>query len=291
MTEPLLLKTALGKHAHVAALKDGRVKSDRVKLEFHEFEPLPEAFRTMVRGGDLDMSEMAVVTHLLAHHFGKPITGLAFPLWSRLPHTNLVCAEGSSTDGPKDLDNNTLGVRAYAQTSGVWVRGVLQHEYGVDLGTIDWLTMEDAHLIEYQDPPFCARNVSTKGLRQLMLDGKLAAIMGERVVDPTGIRPVIPEAEQAAHDWIARQGHGAINHILSVKTELLREHPWLAAELGLMFAEARDIALAEGAEAPPEYGLEASRASLQMCLDFSAEQQITPRRYMVDDMFVSEASA
>jgi 4,5-dihydroxyphthalate decarboxylase len=286
LTAPLILKTALGKHAHVAPLKDGRVTSKRVTLVFHEFEPLPDAFRTMVRGGDLDVSEMAVVTHLLAHRFGKPITGIAIPLWSRLPHVNLVCAPESDITGPKSLEGRLLGVRAYAQTSGVWVRGILQNDYGVDLGSIRWLTMEDAHLTEYDDPGFCMRNAGGKGLRQLMLDGELAAIMGERVVDPGGIRTVIPDAEGAAHDWIERNGHGAINHILSVKSDLLRQHDWLAAELSRMFNEAREIAIGEGAEAPPDYGVEACRASLQMCLDFSAEQQITQRRYFVDEMFV-----
>lgn len=282
----LALRIALGNHAHVAPLRDGRVSSSRVAFEFRDFHPLPDAFRAMVRGGDLDVSEMAVVTHLLAHHFGKPVTGLAIPLWSRLPHVNLVCKEASAISGPKDLEGTLSGVRAYAQTSGVWVRGILQHDYGVDLGAIRWLTMEDAHLAEFVDPPNCRRNTGGRGLRKLLFDGELAAIMGERVVDPGGIRPVIADAEDAAHAWIARNGHGAINHILSVRTDLLKTHVWLAAELGRLFDEAREIAVAEGADAPPEYGMTRNHASLQMCLDFSAEQWVTPRRYLVEEMFV-----
>jgi len=286
MSSQLVLKIALGNHAHAAALKDGRVQSDRVQLEFHEFEPLPEAFRTLVRGGSLDASELATTTFLLARHFGKPLTGIAIPLWSRLPHINLVCTPQSDLTGPKSLEGRLSGVRAYAQTSGVWVRGILQHEYGVDLDRIRWLTMEDAHLTEFEDPPLCARNTGGRGLRQLMLDGELAAIMGERIVDPGGIRTVIPDAESEAYRWIERTGHGAINHILAVNTGLLNEHPWLAGELYRMFVEARDLAVGAGAESPPEYGLAASRASLQMGFDFSAEQHITPHRYKVDDLFV-----
>ena len=119
-------------------------------------------------------------------------------------------------------------MRAYAQTSGVWVRGILKHDYGVDLDSITWVTMEDAHLAEYDDPPIVhAQRRPARALRQLMLAGELAAIMGEREVDPSGIRPVIPDAEAAAQAWIERTGIVPINHMLAVKTALL-QRPSLA---------------------------------------------------------------
>jgi len=285
MVQPLVLKTALGKHDHVKPLKDGRVRSRRVELAFEEFEPLPKAFRTMVRGGDLDVSEMAIVTHLLAHHYGKPITGLAIPLWSRLPHTNLVCPIGSSVENPRDLAGTKVGVRAYAQTSGVWVRGFLQHEYGLDLDGITWVTMEDAHLSEYEDPSNTERNRSDLALRPLMLSGALSAIMGEREVDPSGIRTVIPDAEATAAAWIARTGIVPINHTLTVKSALVEDHPWLRGELTEMFEEARRIAIADGAPPPPAYGLEQNRESLQLAFAYSAEQRITPRIYDVNELY------
>src|ERR1043166_7047720 len=172
MVEKLRLRTALGKYAYIAPLRDGRVTSSRVELEFVDIEPLPKAFRQMVRGEDLDVAEMAVVTHLLAHHFGRPIHGIAIPLWSRLPHTNLVCPIDSDIGSPRDLNGKAVGVRAYAQTSGVWVRGVLKSEYGVDLSSILWGTMEDAHLPEYVDPPNTRRYVAPPALRELMMQGE-----------------------------------------------------------------------------------------------------------------------
>ncbi|WP_158914797.1 phosphate ABC transporter substrate-binding protein [Caulobacter sp. S45] len=287
MNDPLVLKTALGKHAHVAPLKDGRVTSTKVKLDFIEFDPLPKAFRRMVREGDLDVSEMAVVNHVLAHHYGKPIVGLAIPLWSRLPHTNLVRPANSEVRGPKDLEGGKAGVRAYAQTSGVWVRGVLKTEYGVDLEKITWITMEDSHLVEYADPPGVIRNATSSGLRELMMAGELRAIMGERDVDPGGVRTVIPDAEAAARSWMREQDIVPINHILSVKTDLLVQHPWLAGELDEMFEQARRVAMTDGVPPPPVYGMEANRKSLQILIDFCTDQQIVPCSYAVDDMFVT----
>jgi 4,5-dihydroxyphthalate decarboxylase len=64
-----------------------------------------------------------------------------------------------------DLQHRRSGVRSYAQTSGVWVRGILEDEYGVDLRLLNWLTMEEAHVAEYQDPSNCTRNTSNLVLR------------------------------------------------------------------------------------------------------------------------------
>src|SRR5919108_835816 len=169
MSKPLVLRTALGQHAHVKPLRDGTVTSDRVHLEFVEFDPLPKALRQMVRSLDLDVCEMALTTHALAHHFGKPIAGLPIPLWRRLHHGNLVCAADSTLRGPADLQGRKVGVRAYSQTTGVWIRGILRSEYSVDIDSITWVTMEDAHVSEYRDPPNAVRDTTGKGLRELLL--------------------------------------------------------------------------------------------------------------------------
>jgi len=285
MPETLRLRIALGKHDHVRPLRDGRAASPRIAFEFVDVEPLPKAFRQMVRGEGLDVSEMAVVTHFLAHHFGKPIKGLAIPLWSRLPHTNLVCPVGSAIREPRDLNGKKVGVRAYAQTSGVWVRGIMATDYGVDLDSITWGTMEDAHLAEYADPANTCRYAPSPALRDLMMQGEFAAIMGERIVDPSGVRPLIADAAAAAHDWIRRTGIHPINHVLTIKTALVAENPWLPEELMAVFNLARELAIADGAEPPPVYGFAHNRDSLQCCARFSEDQRITPHVYDVGEMF------
>lgn len=285
MSQPLVLRIAIGKHDHVEPLRDGTVASERLHLEFVEFDPLPKAFRQMVRHLDLDVSEMALTTHVLAHHFGRPITALPIPLWRRLHHSNLVCAAGSDVGGPKDLEGRKVGVRAYSQTTGVWIRGILRSEYGVDLDSITWVTMEDAHVAEYQDPPNAIRSTSGKGLRELLLSGELTAIMGERNADPADVRPVIPDAGAAAVDWSERTGIFPVNHIVSVKTDLLKQYPWLAKELMDLFEEARRKAGLTAKEPLLPYGLEPNRRSMQMLLDFAAQQKLTPRAYLVDELF------
>lgn len=285
--QKLKLRTALGKHAHIKPLRDGRVSSNRIEFDWVDMDPLPRAFRQMVRGNDLDLSEMAIVTHLMAHHFAKPIIGLAIPLWWRLPHANLVCEASGQVIGPKDLENQKVGVRAYSQTSGVWVRGILQHAYGVNLDSITWGTMEDSHLSEYIDPEICVRYPAQPSLRQLMLEGEFSAIMGERIVDPSCVRTVIPNATKAARAWIADSGITPVNHCVTLHTDLVATHDWLPAELMALFVKARAVAIEQdGAEAPPVFGLEHNMASLQCAFDFSYEQKITPRRYTADELFL-----
>jgi 4,5-dihydroxyphthalate decarboxylase len=285
MSEPLVLRTALGKHDHVKPLRDGTVTSGRLRLEFIDFDPLPKAFRQMVRNLDIDVCEMALTTHALAHRFGKPISGLPIPLWRRLHHGNLVCAANSDVQGPVDLQGRKVGVRAYSQTTGVWIRGILQAEYGVDLDSITWVTMEDALVAEYQDPPNAVRSTSGKGLRELLLSGELAAIMGERNADPADVRMVIPNADEAAVEWSRRAAIFPVNHIVSVRTELLQQHPWLAEELTSLFGEAKAKAGGSAMDASLPYGLEPNRRSMQMLLDFAAQQKLTPRAYQVDELF------
>ena len=283
MSGPLVLRAVIGKHDHVKPLRDGTVTSDRVRLDLEEIDPLPKAFRRMVRSLEFDVCEMALTTHALAYRFGKPITALPITVWRRLHHGNLVCAANSSVQGAADLTGKRVGVRAYSQTTGVWIRGILQHEYGVDLDSITWVTIEDAHVDEYRDPPNAVRAEGGKGLRDLLLSGELAAIMGERTVDPADVRPVIPNADKEAAEWLRRTGVFPVNHIVAVRSELLAEHPWLADELMALFTEAKRKSGA-GDDGLP-YGLEPNRLSMQMLLDFAAEQKLTPRAYQVDEIF------
>jgi 4,5-dihydroxyphthalate decarboxylase len=284
VTEPIVLRIALGTHAHVAPLVNGELTSPRILFQFIEFDPLPQAFRNMVRGDDLDVSEMAVTTHLLALDFGKPLTALPAPLWRRLHHSNLVCLNDSTVRGPKDLEGKKVGVRAYSQTTGVWIRGILKTRYGVDLDKITWITMEDAHVAGFKDPPQAVRNATGKGLRDLLHSGELEAIMGERNVDPANIRSVIPDAENEARAWSKETGVFPVNHIVSVRTQLLERHEWLADELMRLLDQARIVSGVSGVAAMP-YGIEPIRPAVKMLSGFALDQRLTAKEYAVEDIF------
>src|SRR5271157_5733190 len=175
MTVPLILRTALGKSPLVGALKQGIVTSDRVGFDFVEVDPVTRAFRRMVRTLEFDLCEIALTTHAQARAFGKPITALPVVLLRGLHHGALICRRDSPLHGPADLPGKRIGVRAWSQTTGVWVRGILQNEYGVAPDSMTWVTEEDAHVQEFSDPPFVQRIAAGQDLRTMLLAGEIDA--------------------------------------------------------------------------------------------------------------------
>lgn len=280
MADPIALKVVIGRYDHTEALFDGSVASERVQLQFLDYKPLPLAFRAMIRSDDLDVSEMALSTHLLAHDHNRPIRGLPIPLWRRLHHSNLVCRADSTLTGPEELAGCAIGVRSYSQTTGVWIRGVLEREYGVDPDGVTWVTMEDSHEPSFVDPPNARRSRSSRSLRDLLLQDEVVAIMGERNPEPDLVRPVIPNAVEAERSWQSRTGILPVNHIVAVKSDLLERHSWLADELMSLFERARQASKSEW----PSYGLESNRDAMQMLMDFSYRQHLTRQVYNIDEL-------
>ena len=105
------------------------MRSDRVGFDFVEVDPVTRAFRRMTRALEFDLCEIALTTHAQARAYGKPITALPVVLLRGLHHGALICRRDLPLRGPADLVGKRIGVRAWSQTTGVWVRGILRDEY------------------------------------------------------------------------------------------------------------------------------------------------------------------
>ena len=295
MTAPVVLRTALGKSPLVRALKEGAVASDRVRFDFIEVEPVTRAFRRMTRAMEFDLCEIALTTHAQARAYGKPITALPVVLLRGFHHGALICRRGSALRGPADLVDKRIGVRAWSQTTGVWVRGILQDEYGVAPDAMTWITEEDAHVQEFADPPFVARIAAGQNLRTMLLAGEIDAAVALAGLDPEQIRTVIPDADAAAAAWYRKTGAYPVNHVVVVKDALLGEYPWLAAELMRLFVASKQIVPAPAPSSltalvgddPEPYGLAANRPAIELLMRYAARQKLIPRAYGVDELFVA----
>lgn len=277
------LQTLLATYPNTLALKQGRVHSDLVRLSFDAARLANTRFKALVRDAQFDVGELALVTYLQARVHRKPYVLLPAAVVSRSQHHTLVYPSARGPLRPSDLEHARVGVRAYTQTTGAWLRGMLQEEYGVDFRRVRWITFEDPHLVEYQDPVWVERAPAGKALLQMLLDGELdAAIFGNELPD-VPLTPVIPDPQTAAARWAARHGGTPINHMVVVRESLARQRPDLVREVYRMLVESCQLS----ADAMPSlrFGVERNRETLALLIEFALSQRLIPRRLMVDELF------
>ena len=290
-TTPLKLRANVADYPVTLAMKDGRVSSSLVSLDFCGPKTAHDGFKAMLRENAFDVGELAIVTYLQAKAYGKPWVLLPTPISGRFQHHCIGFNIEHGEVKPKDIEGKKVGVRTYAQTTGLWVRGILQHEYGVDLDKVTWLTIDESHLTEYREPPNVGRIPQGQQIADMMLKGELAAaILGVDMPKDPRVRTLVPDAHAAAKKWYQREGVIPINHMFVVHQDLARKRPDVVKELFRMIVESRAAAPAEAAATIPPLGWEANRKGLQMAIDWSYEQKIIPRRLQVEEL-IDESTA
>ena len=287
MTEKTTLFTLLGNYPNTAALKQGTVKSDLVDLDFADVKVSNTAFKPLVREAKFDVAELAIVTFLQAKTYGKPYALIPATVLGRGQHHTIAYNPERGHLTASDLAGKRVGVRAYTQTTGAWVRGFLADDYGVDTAAIRWVTFEDPHLAEYKDPAFVTRAPEGKTLVQMLLDGELdAAIVGDNLPDPR-LKLLIPDADAVARKWAQSHGGVPINHMMVVRDTIMKSRPDIVKEIYRMLLESRRAASPPdgGPLDPWRFGIEANRRSLEIVIDYSFRQQLIPRVLTVDELF------
>jgi len=264
-----VLRTAIGGYGHTAALRSGKVVSRLLRLEFADVSPINRAFAPMVRDGCFDVCEMAVATFLQAKAYGKPLVLLPVTLAARFQEGALLCRADSPIRRPTDLAGRRVGVRAYSQTTGMWLRGILADDHGVPPEAVRWVTFEDAHVAEFRDPPWAERAQAGANMLAQLRAGELdAVIVGNDLPDDPGLRTVFSDPAAAGEAFRQRHGFVPVNHLLTVRHDLA-DQPDLVAELLRMFRDAGGGALPVG------------RAALQpavaLALRYSSGQGLLPR--------------
>jgi 4,5-dihydroxyphthalate decarboxylase len=287
MSGAVKLRTNLANYPVTKALKEGKTSSSVVALDFCGPPVAHDGFKGMVRDNKFDAGELAIITFLQAKAYGKPYVMLPAPISGRFQHHTIGYNAEHGELSPKDIEGRRVGVRSYAQTTGLWARGVLQHEYDVDLDRVTWVTFDDAHLAEYTDPPNTERAPKgDKKLAQMMFDGDVtAAILGADMPKDPRVRSLVPEPHKAAKAWFERTGVIPINHMFTVHEQVSRERPDVVQEIFRMLVESRRAAPPEALETIPPFGVEANRMAIQLAIDWALEQRIIPHRLDVDELF------
>jgi 4,5-dihydroxyphthalate decarboxylase len=276
------LRIVLGNHPHVMPLKRGEVRSPLFELEFIEYTPTNTAFKPMVREQAFDICEMAIVAYLMAKAHGKPLVLLPAVMLGRHQHAYAIYNGARGVMGPDQLEGKRVGIRSFTTTTGAWIRGILANDYGVNLDNIRWVTFEDPHVAEYCDTT--ERAPKGKNIVKMLLDNELDAVLGESANDPR-LKPLFSDPSAEASRWFARHDVVPVNHLVVVTEKLARDRPDIVREICDVLKQSKAKAGPSSIPDPVPFGVEANRKSLELIIDYAAQQSLIPQRFSVDEIF------
>ena len=317
----LPLTLACGPYDRTEALRNGLVRPEGIDLTYVPIQSPPEIFARMLKKNSFDLSEMSASVYIQSRAKGDfPFVALpVFPV-RLFRHGYIFINTNSGIKAPKDLDGKRVGVPEYRQTAAVWIRGMLQHEYGVDLDGIRWFEggmnaprRQDALDIRPQGP-LKIEFVSDTTLNQLLVDGKLDAVIGARRPAAMGSEPHIaklfPDSRRVEREYYRKTGIFPMMHTIVIREELHTAKPWIAESMFKAFVQAKDRCLeqmrfsgtnrymlpwlfddldemeAVFGKDPWPYDLEPNRATLEALVRYLVDQRFMTKRVDIEHLFV-----
>jgi 4,5-dihydroxyphthalate decarboxylase len=313
------LDFAIGDYPHTAAILSGAIPIEGVEPNFIKVVPQIGAYRRMVRQVEFDVCDIAPTTYIIARALGAPFIALPIFVMRRFHHSGLLVRPDAGVKHPKDLEGRKVGVRAYSVTTGVWMRGILIDEYGVDSSKITWVVDDEEHVTALKLPENVVHAPEGRSLADMMADGELAAgLEGNagigRSGSPTGggwqVREanypeLFPNAEALEAAWYRKTGIYPIHGTIVVKDEVLKQHPWVARSIfdAFSIAKAEWLGKLRSGEAdsasdrkyrklseivgdPLPYGTTANLSTMEALADTAFKQKLTPRRMRTSEIFV-----
>jgi 4,5-dihydroxyphthalate decarboxylase len=302
------LTIACGRYDRTQALIDGRVKPEGVdRLTYLALRP-GETFWRMLNHEEFDASEMSLSSYTILRSEGDT-RFIAIPVYpSRVFRQNALYVRADSPlRGPADLKGKRIGVGDYQMTAAVWLRGFLQHEYGVMPKDLTWVIGRPIRTIE---PPCGIRLeplAAGKTLEEMLERGEIDALMTVMIPKTLGttVRRLVPDFREVEHAYYRKTKIFPIMHTFVLRRTVYEAHPWLAVSLYRAFVRSRDMALRHmydtdaltvslpwvideierGREIPWDYSIEGSRPTLEALVRYLDEQTLTRRRMRVEELF------
>ena len=314
----LTLTLACGDYDRTLALRTGAVRVPGVELRVLVLEP-EEMFYRMARLRDFDVAEFSLSTYTVLRGRGAPLVAIpVFPSFA-FRHSAIFVRSDAGIREPHDLVGKRVGVPKYHMTAAVWIRGILEDEYGVSPGDLRWYEGGEGVAVKEVDvtlPSVLQHHVvpGDRPLGHLLAAGELDAFIGARrpaagAAGAAPVRRLFPDFRRVERLYFEKTGIFPIMHTVVLKEELARAHPWLPKALFEAFSEAKRLAyqrLADTAalpyvlpwlvaeveetralmgDDPFPYGVARTRRTVETLADYSFRQGLAPRRLSVEELF------
>ena len=304
---------------------DGRVVPEAIDPAINVCDP-SELFWRQLRFAEFDVSEMSMSSLMMIRAQGdERFVGLPVFTTRRFFHTNILVRRDARINVPADLKGKRVGVPEYQQTAALWIRGVIQSEFGVTPRDMEfWMervpARSHAGAVGFKAPPGVTINQipPDKSIGSMMVKGELDACMfyirNQNLIDRSSedlhnhpdIKPLFADSAAEGVRFYQKTGIYPINHGMVVRREVVERNPWVIINILKAFNAANDIANRERVEhvayhletglVPPQYrvalastvlqhGIRANRNTLETCAAYSHDQGLTPRVLKLDEIF------
>ena len=310
------LTLACGDYEIVRALKEGAVKVDGVDLTvLTDIDSSTRHWR-FLRNREFDVAEVSASSYLLARDNGMEIEGIPVFLHRRFRHEFVFVNTKKGIRSPKDLIGKKVGVKSFQVSAILWMRGILEHEYGVPHKSIHWHSEIDED-VEFTPAPDLkwTRLSHDQTLEEMLVAGELDAVIHSDIIEPylqgdPNVGRLFDDYKAEEESYFKKTGIFPIMHVMGIKREIVERYPWVPVNLYKAFDKAKAIgmkrmfnpriaplawyrhALEEQrrllGEDPWEYGLsDANRHNLDTLVGYSHEQGMLKRRWPLDELFLN----
>jgi 4,5-dihydroxyphthalate decarboxylase len=321
----LTLDLACGDYDIVRPLKDGLVRAEGLEINFITINRPPEVHWRMGVHGEFDAAEMSFGSFVAGKGRGDfPFVGIPAFVYRKFRHSCAYVNVDAGISRPEDQRGRRVGVPEWQMTATVWLRGFIQDDFAVRPRDIHWLTgglesSERKEKVALTLPPeISIENIpSGKNLSDMLVAGEIDALLTAQVPLPyvkraPQVKRLFEDPRRAETEHFRRTGIFPIMHVMVIREEFYRRHPWLAQSLYKALLESKTHCIeaiyrndaihsalpwtAQHAEGVRDlmgkdfwpYGVEANRNVLETFLRYSVEQGLTPKRLLVEDLFSKE---
>ena len=316
MSARLPLTLACGDYEIVRALRDGTVKPDGIDLTVLTEMDSNTRHHRFLKGREFDVAEVSSCAYITARGQDLPFMALPVFLHRRFRHGFIFVNTGKGIRQPKDLIGRKVGLKSWQNSALTWLRGILEHEYGVPHRSIEWVSDLDEHVAFTPPAGLELSQVrDDQSVEQMLAEGEIDALLHPDIIEPLLARDprvgrLFPDYRGEQIRYFKKTGIFPIMHFLGIKPELVERYPWAPLNLQIAFDKAKGIAmtrianprrmpivlametLEEQAEIfgndPWEYGLGATNSNnLETLIGYCHEQGLTPRRLRLDELFLN----